>query len=455
MLQQKEVFSKNLEIISSLSPNLNSVCTMTYKEAQHYIEASIPMFHDVGAKAYKEGLGDILELDSHLGHPHLKYKTIHVAGTNGKGSTCSMLASILQASGYRVGLFTSPHIKDFRERIRVNSQVISKKFISCFIEKERSFIDSIHPSFFELTTAIALKYFAYKKVDIAIIEVGLGGRLDSTNIITPILSIITNISLDHTQFLGETLEKIASEKAGIIKPKVPVVIGETQTETKDVFLSKAKEGASQIFFAQKKSEARDFKILPQGCLSFKSPSFGALETDLSGLYQEKNLNTVLSAIKILQTLGLKISKEHLKDGLKQVAKTTGLMGRWQKISSFPTVVCDTGHNPGGWQYIAKQLKTQPEKNLRIIFGLVSDKDYRSIMKMLPKKAIYYFAKSSSKRALSEETLLKMAKSLGLTSYSFSSVKKAFFAAKKDAQKDDFIFVGGSTFVVADFMRECL
>ncbi len=428
---------------------------MTYKEAQEYIEASIPMFHDVGAKAYKEGLGDILELDSHLGHPHLKYKTIHVAGTNGKGSTCSMLTSILQASGYRVGLFTSPHIKDFRERIRVNSQVISKKFISCFIEKERSFIDSIHPSFFELTTALALKYFEYKKVDIAVIEVGLGGRLDSTNIITPILSIITNISLDHTQFLGETLEKIAREKAGIIKPNVPVVIGETQTETEGVFLSKAKECSSSIFFAQKSSEARDFKILPQRGLSFKSPSFGPLETDLGGLYQEKNINTVLSAIKILQTLGLKISKEHIKDGLKEVGKSTGFMGRWQKISSFPTVVCDTGHNPGGWQYIVKQLKTQPCKNLRIVFGMVSDKDYALVMKQLPKKAIYYFAKSSSKRSIPEETLQTLAKSLGLTSYSFPSVKKAFLRAKKDAQKDDFIFVGGSTFVVADFMMNCV
>ncbi len=428
---------------------------MTYKEAQEYIEASIPMFHDVGAKAYKEGLGDILELDSHLGHPHLKYKTIHVAGTNGKGSTCSMLASILQASGYRVGLFTSPHIKDFRERIRVNSQVISKKFISCFIEKERSFIDSIHPSFFELTTALALKYFEYKKVDIAVIEVGLGGRLDSTNIITPILSIITNISLDHTQFLGETLEKIALEKAGIIKPNVPVVIGETQSETKGVFLSKAKECSSSIFFAQKSLEARDFKILPQRGLSFNTLSFGKMTTDLGGLYQEKNINTVLSAIKILQTIGLKIPKEQIKDGLKEVAKTVGFMGRWQKISSFPTIVCDTGHNPGGWQYIVKQLKALPCKNLRIIFGMVSDKDYALVMKLLPKKAIYYFAKSSSKRSIPEETLQNLAKSLGLTSYSFPSVKKAFLRAKKDAKQDDFIFVGGSTFVVADFMTDCV
>ncbi len=425
---------------------------MTYNQALKYIYSSIPMFHNVGKSAYKEGLGNILKLDAHFSHPHKAYKTIHIGGTNGKGSTSHMLSSILISSGYKVGLFTSPHIKDFRERIRVNSQTISKKFVKDFIEKEQSFLESIKPSFFELTTIMALKYFEEKKVDIAIIEVGLGGRLDSTNIITPILSLITNISFDHTEFLGDTLEKIAFEKAGIIKPKVPIIIGESLPQTQDVFLLKAKESLSPIFFADKDDEIKSFKILSYGGIKITTKNFGKLFTDLNGAYQRKNINTVVCSVKHLRLQGLNISNENVKKGLSMVY-TTGLMGRWQKIRSYPNIVVDTGHNLSGWEYIVKQLELQKAKSLRIIFGMLSDKDYEAIMNLLPKNAIYYITKASSKRAITEDVLLKKALSLGLKAKSFANVRAAYKEALKDASKNDFIFIGGSTYIVADFMKD--
>lgn len=423
---------------------------MNYQETIEYLFNSTPVFEKVGAKAYKPGLQTTETLDKHFGHPHRQFKSIHVAGTNGKGSCSHTLAAILQSEGYKVGLFTSPHLVDFRERIRVNGECISEQYIIDFVEKERRFFEPLHPSFFELTTALAFKYFAEQKVDIAIIEVGLGGRLDCTNIITPILSIITNISKDHTQFLGNTLADIAGEKAGIIKPRVPVIIGEDLPETRPVFQQKAQKENSPIIFAQDENQQEVQKAEHiNGKMEYTTRTWGKLTGELCGDYQAKNMNTILNAVKYLTLI--KNKGTSIKYGISHVTELTGLMGRWQKIQDKPLVICDTGHNVGGWQYLAPQIKAQACRQLRIVFGMVDDKDVTTVMKMLPKDAIYYWTQATTKRAIKVEKIAELGTSLGLNGNVYPSVNKAFKAAQADAAEDDFIFVGGSSYIVADFL----
>ena len=423
---------------------------MNYQETIEYLFNSTPVFEKVGAKAYKPGLQTTKTLDEHFGHPHRQFKSIHVAGTNGKGSCSHTLAAILQSEGYKVGLFTSPHLVDFRERIRVNGECISEQYIIDFVKEERSFFEPLHPSFFELTTALAFKYFAEQKVDIAIIEVGLGGRLDCTNIITPILSIITNISKDHTQFLGNTLADIAGEKAGIIKPGVPVIIGEDLPETRPVFQQKAQKENSPIIFAQDENQQEVQKAEHiNGKMEYTTRTWGKLTGELCGDYQAKNMNTILNAVKYLTLV--KNEGTSIKYGISHVTELTGLMGRWQKIQDKPLVICDTGHNVGGWQYLAPQIKAQACRQLRIVFGMVDDKDVTTVMKMLPKDAIYYWTQATTKRAIKVEKIAELGTSLGLNGNVYPSVNKAFKAALADAAEDDFIFVGGSSYIVADFL----
>ena len=354
---------------------------MNYLETCEYLYNQMPMFEKQGASGYKEGLANTLALDKHFGHPHQAYATVHVAGTNGKGSVSHTIASILQESGYRIGLYTSPHLVDFRERIRVNGTPISEDYVVDFVAKERSFFEPLHPSFFEVTTALAFKYFRDMEVDIAVVEVGLGGCLDCTNIITPLVSVITNISFDHTQFLGDTLAKIAAEKAGIIKKGVPVVIGETHAETRPVFEAKAREMNVPIVFAEDQPEVINAHPLADGGMHYTTVHLGELDSDLGGIYQQKNFNTTLFALKQLTLQGFlsrnQKDKFELSNGLKNVANNTGLMGRWQVIQNAPKIVCDTGHNAGGWQYISQQLSTVNCQQMHIVFGMVSDKDVAS------------------------------------------------------------------------------
>lgn len=420
---------------------------MTYKETVQYLFNSTPVFEHVGASAYKEGLFNTLALDNHFGHPHHQFKTIHIAGTNGKGSCSHTLAAILQSEGLKVGLYTSPHLVDFRERIRVNGEMISEKDVIEFVERERSFFEPLHPSFFELTTAMAFKYFAEQKVDIAVIEVGLGGRLDCTNIITPILSIITNISFDHTELLGNTLAKIAGEKAGIIKPNIPVIIGETTKETKTVFLKKAEEMDAPIFFAEEEKEVLSSSPDIKGGIDYETRSYKKIHGELGGLYQEKNTNTILCALTHLKDENI----ESIKQGFSKVCELTGLTGRWQCLKKWPTVICDTGHNVGGWQYLSQQIKAQKCKNLRIVFGMVDDKDLDTVMKMLPDNAIYYWTQASSKRAFPVEKVAEKGQKYGLKGEKYSTVENAYHAALNEADKEDFIFIGGSSYIVADLL----
>ena len=423
---------------------------MTYDETVTYLFNCAPPFQQVGGAAYKEGLSTTIALDNHLGNPHRKFRTIHVAGTNGKGSTSHTLAAILQESGYKVGLYTSPHLIDFRERMRVNGTPASKEYVTDFVERHRAFFEPLQPSFFELTTAMAFNYFAEQNVDVAIIEVGLGGRLDCTNIITPELCIITNISPDHTQFLGNTLQEIASEKAGIIKNGIPVVIGETTRETKEVFARKAKESNAPIIFAEEEALLTAATPMDNG-YRYSSTIFGEFCGELGGDYQQKNTNTLLSAINILRNSGFAITEESLRKGFTNVCKLTGLMGRWQKIQDNPRVICDAGHNIGGIKYITEQLARVDCRELRIVFGMVNDKDITSVLKMMPKNAEYYFTQASIKRAMPADDLKNMAERFGLMGNSHPNVKEALKAALSDSSDDDFIFVGGSCFIVADLL----
>lgn len=426
---------------------------MTYEETIDYLFHATPVFENVGASAYKEGLTNTLALDEHFNHPHRQYKTIHIAGTNGKGSCSHTLASILQAEGYKVGLYTSPHLIDFRERIRVNGQCIDQERVIRFVEQERSFFEPLHPSFFELTTALAFKYFEEQNVDVAVIEVGLGGRLDCTNIITPILSIITNISLDHTQFLGNTLPLIAKEKAGIIKNRIPVVVGETTAETKSVFEEVANQHEAPIIFAEDNNEiiaSRYDNALQERI--YKTQSFGEIHGDLMGNYQDKNANTVLNAVKVLKNYDLiKLSDNSVRQGFKQVSTTTGLLGRWQCIQKSPATYCDTGHNVGGWIYLSQQLAQQNCAQMRIVFGMVDDKDLSTIMKMLPQNAQYYWTQPSCQRAFPVEKVAQLGCENHLHGKAFQTVKDAYQAAMHDADAQDFIFIGGSSYVVADLL----
>jgi len=438
---------------------------MDYQETCDYLFNQMPMFERQGASGYKEGLSNTLVLDEHLGHPHKSFATIHVAGTNGKGSVSHTIASILQESGYRVGLYTSPHLVDFRERIRINGKPISENYVVDFVERERSFFEPLHPSFFEVTTAMAFNYFKERHVDIAVIEVGLGGRLDCTNIITPIVSIITNISFDHTQFLGNTLAKIAAEKAGIIKRGVPVIIGESHPETRPIFEAKAQEMEAPIVFADDNPEIESAEITSNGGMLYHTPCFGDLEGDLGGIYQEKNLNTSLFALHAIAKQGYLCICENddlkarclfeLREGIAHVKEKTGLLGRWQIIHKTPMVVCDTGHNVGGWQYISRQLNSVKCKKMHIIFGMVNDKDVDGVLNLLPKTAVYYFTKANNHRALSEEVLHQMATTHSLYGVTYPSVYEAYMAAMSVAAHDDFVFVGGSSYVVGDFLKNCL
>lgn len=424
---------------------------MNYQETLNYLYNSTPVFEHVGAVAYKEGLQNTLALDKHFNHPHTNFKTIHIAGTNGKGSCSHSLASILQEAGYKVGLYTSPHLVDFRERIRVNGQCISKERVVKFVKDERKFFEPLHPSFFELTTALAFKYFDEQKVDIAIIEVGLGGRLDCTNIISPILSIITNISFDHTQFLGNTLAKIAGEKAGIIKKGVPVIIGEANEETRPVFQSKAKEVDTDIIFAEDKAIVTSSTPIADGGRIYNLSNNNTLIGELSGDYQERNMNTILCACNILKRMNIIKNDDIIAKGLTNICKNTGLLGRWQTIQNNPSVVCDTGHNVGGWNYLAPQIKRQQCNQLRIVFGMVDDKDIDSVMCLLPKNAIYYWTQAESKRAIKAERVAEIAIKHDLRGEIFDNVEVAYTKALQDSNKDDFVFVGGSSYIVADLL----
>lgn len=449
---------------------------MNYQETLDYLYNSVPMFQQVGSSAYKEGLENTHALDEFLGHPHTTFQSIHIAGTNGKGSCSHTLAAILQSAGYKVGLYTSPHLVDFRERIRINGETISQEYVIRFVESHRSFFEPLHPSFFELTTAMAFRYFADRHIDVAVIEVGLGGRLDCTNIIHPDLSIITNISFDHMQFLGNTLAKIATEKAGIIKKGVPVVIGETTEETKPVFLQKAQEVEAPIIFAEEEQRlkgATKFKTCtnrkwteyPEKHSSavqaeeaeavsgwiYENETYPELEGVLGGSYQLKNTNTLLSALPILRKSGYKISDNDVRNGFRQVDQMTGLQGRWQKLRNSPTIICDTGHNVAGISYIVEQLKQMKYERLHMVIGMVNDKDVSGVLALLPKNAVYYFTKASVKRALSETLLQQIGASAGLQGNTYPDVQSAVKAAQEKSLPEDLIFVGGSSFIVADLL----
>ncbi|MEL0454884.1 folylpolyglutamate synthase/dihydrofolate synthase family protein [Flavobacteriaceae bacterium SZ-1-7] len=405
---------------------------MTYLETLEWMFAQLPMYQRQGSAAFKKDLSNTLKLSEHLGFPEMDFKSIHVAGTNGKGSTSHMLASILQDVGYKVGLYTSPHLKDFRERIKINGKEVSKQFVIGFMKRNKPFFEKHQLSFFEMTVGMAFDYFSREKVDIAVVEVGLGGRLDSTNIINPEVSVITNIGLDHTQFLGDTLELIAYEKGGIIKPNVPVVIGETQKETETVFRELAQKNHAEITFADEQ--------ISENYVS-----------DLVGSYQSKNIKTVVQTTKVLQQKGFHIPKENIKEGLLNVVKNTGLLGRWQKLSKEPKAVCDTGHNKEGLTYVINQINEEQFEQLHMVFGVVNDKDITSIVDLLPKDATYYFCKPDIPRGLDAVVLKERFSKYGLLGKAYGSVNEAYNSAIENAKKDDFIFVGGSTFVVAEII----
>lgn len=409
---------------------------MNYQETTEYLFNSTPVFEKIGAKAYKPGLQTTHALDEHFGHPHRQYKTIHIAGTNGKGSCSHTIAAILQSQGYKVGLYTSPHLVDFRERIRVNGECLPEQYVIDFVEENRAFFEPLHPSFFELTTAMAFKYFAEQKVDYAVIEVGLGGRLDCTNIITPVLSVITNISFDHTQFLGNTLAEIAGEKAGIIKPHVPVVIGEYIEETRPVFEKVAGERHSPILFAQDEDISMN------------------VDMELKGSYQERNRKTILAALNVLHQT-MTISDEAIRNGFGHVCELTGLRGRWEKLGEAPLVICDTGHNLAGWKYLATQINDVDAQVKHIVFGMVDDKDVEHVLQLLRDKlkngVKFYWTQPSTKRAIPVEKLRDTALKYNLHGELYHSVKEAYMTAKANAKNDDFVFIGGSSYVVADLL----
>jgi dihydrofolate synthase / folylpolyglutamate synthase len=431
---------------------------VNYKETLQYLFDRLPMFHRIGEAAYKNSLDNTLKLDEIFSHPHRKYKTIHVAGTNGKGSTSHMLAAVFQSAGYKTGLYTSPHLKDFRERIKINGQMISEEEVIEWVENYpvKNNLWNIEPSFFELTAALAFDYFSQQKVDIAIIEVGLGGRLDSTNIITPEVSVITNIGLDHTNLLGDTLEKIAAEKAGIIKSNVPVVVGLTQIETKNVFTEIALRKQASLFFADQEYVATYSMLGLDGKQILNvdrngEMAFPEIKLDLLGMYQARNVPVVLKTLEILIENGWQISMENIYEGLENAAKLTGLLGRWQIIGNNPLTVCDTGHNEDGIKMVVSQIKNTPYKTLHFVFGVVADKNQDAVLRLLPTDAIYYFTRADIPRAMNEQELAQKAAGFGLKGESYSTVAEAFNAAKVNAGKNDLIFVGGSTFVVAGIL----
>ena len=432
---------------------------MTYDETTEYLFSQTANYEKQGQAGYKPGLGNMLALDEHLGHPHRRYRTLHVAGTNGKGSVSHTLAAWLQLNGLHVGLYTSPHIVDFSERIRVDGQPIEHDYIVDFVRKHRHVFEPLGASFFEITTAMAFQYFADKGVDIAVVEVGLGGRLDSTNIITPQLSIITNISLDHTQLLGNTVEQIAAEKAGIIKPGVTCVVGEADGTVRQVFTRTAHEQGAPLIIASDSPLLTQATPLSDGSGIHYTTTWG-LQFDgaLTGSYQQKNTNTVLCAIQQLQRMGIVGTGSHEEQdaltaqAFNDVCRLTGLTGRWQQVGEQPRVVCDMGHNPGAWTYLSQQLKAAKCSGLRIVYGALEDKDISTVMKMLPAHARYYWTKASTHRACPETKLQTMGDELGLKGQAYPTVRQAYEAASSDAKSTDMIFVGGSAYVVAEFLK---
>jgi dihydrofolate synthase/folylpolyglutamate synthase len=401
---------------------------MTYQQTLDYLFSKLPMYQRKGSAAYKADIGNIVEACKILKNPHQKFKSIHIAGTNGKGSTAHMLASILQESGYKVGLYTSPHLKDFRERIKINGEKISENSVIKFVEQHKIAFENISMSFFEYTVAMAFDFFSKEKVDIAIIETGLGGRLDSTNIINPELSIITNIGLDHTNLLGNTIEKIATEKAGIIKPNISAIIGRKQKETQQIFKDTAKEKNSKLIYAEQQT---------------------TYSTDLKGRYQKENINTTVAAVQLLSENGWSIKQNSIKNGLLNTVNNTGLLGRWQMLQEKPLIICDTGHNEDGIKQISKQLKNTKYEQLHFVFGTVNDKNLDSILSHLPKNASYYFCQANIPRAMDAKELQQKSAKYELKGNVFTIVKQALSKAKENANASDLIFVGGSTFVVAE------
>lgn len=426
---------------------------MNYSDTLDYLYSQLPMFHRIGAAAYKADLNNTISICNLLNNPQNDFKSIHIAGTNGKGSTSHMLAAILQMAGYKTGLYTSPHLKDFRERIRVNGEIIPENKVTEFVEKHSTQFENIKPSFFEWTVGLAFEYFSEEKVDVAVIETGLGGRLDSTNIITPLLSIITNISFDHKELLGDTLEKIAMEKAGIIKLNIPVVIGETQSETETVFRTKAETENSKIVFADSLYKIAEAKYSDaQQIISVSSENKTAdYSLDLTGKYQEKNILTVLASVDELRALGFNLTDNNISTALSQVKKITGLRGRWEIISNQPLTIADVAHNEAGLNEVTEQIFSLNKKQVHFVFGMVNDKSRENILQLIPKNFNYYFCKPNIPRGLDEKILFDDATAIGLTGNYFSSVTEAYQAAKKNASADDLIFIGGSTFVVAEII----
>lgn len=425
---------------------------MKYEEILDYLYRQTPAFHQIGAGAYKPGLQRSIALDNALRCPHQNYRIIHVAGTNGKGSVSHLLAAILRASKYKVGLYTSPHLVDFRERIRANGKKIPRQYVVDFVESNKALIKKLNPSFFELTSAMAFDYFKHKRVDFAIIETGLGGRLDSTNIVTPVMSIITNISMDHMQYLGNTPAMIASEKAGIIKPYVPVVIGNaSDPDVRKVFTEKADLCKAPVYFAQEEHTLLSAKMMADGKWQFSTRDFGKIHSELGGLFQKENAQTVLTAMRVFVHQKLKLHPSAVSNGFANVVKDTGLMGRWQTIHKHPTVICDTGHNEGAWEHLKQLFKAASKRHdrLHFVIGMVSDKDVDSVLRLMPCQAHYYFTRASVSRALPAESLAEKASSHGLNGAVYPTVEEAVHAALEKAGRKDLIFIGGSTFVVAD------
>lgn len=428
---------------------------MNYEETLDFLYASLPMFQRIGAQAYKPSLDNTIALCEAIGNPQHQFKAVHIAGTNGKGSSSHMIASILQNSGYKTGLYTSPHLLDFRERIKLNGEMISREEVVAFVEKNKSIIDNIKPSFFELCVAMAFDFFAKHKVDIAVVEVGMGGRLDSTNVIHPLVSLITNIGYDHMQFLGDTLPKIAVEKAGIIKTNAPVVISEYQAETMEVFIEKAKEKNTALSFA-----SNEYKLeyhsspkldLSTFALTTNKLNINTITCSLPGKYQAKNIAGVLKTIEILNERGFNVEEKNILDGILGVKKATGLRGRWDVLREHPMIVADTGHNEDGIKEILKQLSSYKFRQLHWVWGMVNDKDPEKVFRLLPKEARYYFCKPNIPRGLDAEECRKFAKKHNLHGNAYESVSKAFEVAKQHANKDDFILIAGSTFVVAEVL----
>ncbi|MBA9077415.1 folylpolyglutamate synthase/dihydrofolate synthase family protein [Rufibacter quisquiliarum] len=426
---------------------------MTYEQALEYLYQQLPMFHRIGNAAFKKSLDNIIALTKALDNPQQHFKTVHVAGTNGKGSSSSMMAAILQAAGYKTGLYTSPHLKEFTERVRVNGEMISKENVARFTERHQQLFEQVKPSFFEMTVALAFDHFAAEEVDIAVIEVGLGGRLDSTNIITPLVSLITNIGLDHQALLGNTLEEIAGEKAGIIKPGVPAVVSSTQPSVSAVFAKRSQETQSPLLFAD-----QIYGVVPKGTAGMYSLFdvylkeqlwLEGLEVSLLGNYQQQNLAGVLATVAELRHQGYAISDEQIREGLRNIQALTGLQGRWQVLAEKPLTICDTGHNIDGLTQVVKQLLALKRRQVHFVFGAVNDKDIRSVLRLLPVAYRYYFCQAQIPRALPVQELWEEAQFAGLKGHAYPTVEDAILAAKAFAQEDEVIFIGGSTFVVAE------